>query len=71
MKIRELLEAGVEDYGDGWAFQIAGTDMVHIVDIDDQGNALVRVFASTLPEAEVIFEGRVNVTAHFEREEEG
>ena len=46
------------------AFHVDGHDLVHISEIDADGFAFVIVYASTDPEAEVIFSGRINVAAH-------
>lgn len=45
------------------AFHVDGHDLVHISEIDADGNAFVIVFASALPDAEVLFTGRINVSA--------
>lgn len=48
-------------------FQLDGNDLVNVIDIDiDSGDARIMVFASTAQDAEVIFEGTVNVKAHLE-----
>lgn len=46
------------------AFHVDGHDLVHISEIDADGNAFVIVFASSHPQAEVLFTGRINVSAH-------
>jgi len=46
------------------AFQVDGHDLVHISEIDADGFAFVIVYASSDPEAEVIFSGNINVAAH-------
>ena len=43
------------------AFQVDGQDLVHISEIDSDGNAFVIVFESSHPDAEVLFTGRINV----------
>lgn len=48
------------------AFQVDGHDLIHVSEIDADGNAFIIVYVSTDPEAEVIFSGRVNVSAHRE-----
>lgn len=55
-------------------FQVEGSDIVHVTEIDSEtGEARITVFASTHPEAEVIFRGTVNLRAHAddERRNEG
>jgi hypothetical protein len=48
-------------------FQLDGNDLVNVVDVDrDTGDARIMVFASTAPDAEVIFEGTVNIRAHLD-----
>lgn len=65
------IEPEVEWYdSDSIAFQIDGNDLVHVSEIDDEGNATIRVFASTEREATVLFEGTVNVFKHREKEDE-
>jgi hypothetical protein len=46
------------------AFHVDGHDLVHISEIDNDGFAFVIVFASSDPQAEVLFTGRINVAAH-------
>jgi hypothetical protein len=46
------------------AFQVDGHDLVHVSEIDADGFAFVIVYASSDPEAEVIFSGRINIDAH-------
>jgi hypothetical protein len=46
------------------AFHVDGHDLVHITEIDADGNAFVIVYASSHPDAEVLFTGRINVAAH-------
>jgi hypothetical protein len=59
------LEPGAEWYdGESIGFQIDGNDLIQITDIHTDGTAHVRVFTSTDPDASVLFEGTVNVTAH-------
>lgn len=60
------LEASAEwDGTKAVRFQIDGNDLVSVVDIDwTSGSARVLVFASTHENADVIFEGHVNVFAH-------
>jgi flagellar basal body rod protein FlgC len=45
------------------AFQVDGQDLVHISEIDSDGNAFVIVFESSHPDAEVLYTGRINVSA--------
>ncbi len=49
------------------SFHVDGHDLVHISSIDADGNAFVIVFASSDHDAEVIFSGRINVSAHTNR----
>lgn len=51
------------------AFHVDGHDLVHISEIDQDGNAFVIVFASSHPDAEVLFTGRINVAARKEDDE--
>ena len=46
------------------AFQVDGHDLVHVSEIDANGNAIVIVYESSHPDAEVLFTGRINVAAH-------
>lgn len=46
------------------AFHVDGHDLVHIAEIDSEGFAFIIVYASSDPDAEVIFTGRINVSAH-------
>jgi len=43
------------------AFQVDGQDLVHVSEIDGDGNAIVIVYESSHPDAEVLFTGRINV----------
>jgi flagellar basal body rod protein FlgC len=45
------------------AFMVDGQDLVHISEIDRDGNAFVIVYASSHPDAEVLFTGHINVAA--------
>lgn len=59
----DSIEVGIDWMkGTGFALQVDGNDLVHVTDIDrETGQALVRVFTSTDPDAAVLFEGTVNV----------
>jgi hypothetical protein len=50
------------------AFHVDGWDLVHISEIDADGNAFIIVFESSHPDAEVLFTGRINV-AHRKNED--
>ena len=43
------------------AFHVDGHDIVHLSEIDSDGNAFVIVYESTHPDAGVLFSGRVNI----------
>jgi hypothetical protein len=45
------------------AFHVDGQDLVH-VHVDADGKAVVIVFESSAPDADVIFTGRIDVSAH-------
>lgn len=53
------------------AFHVDGNDLVHICEIDREGNAFVIVFASAHPDAEVIFSGQINVAHRKEENHDG
>ena len=46
------------------AFNVDGHDLVHISEIDADGNAFIIVYESSHPDAGVQFTGRINVAAH-------
>jgi len=46
------------------AFQVDGHDLVHVSEIDANGNAFIIVYESSHPDAGVLFSGRLNVAAH-------
>lgn len=46
------------------AFTVDGHDLVHISEIDSDGNAFVIVYESSHADAEVLFSGRININAH-------
>ena len=48
------------------AFTVDGNDIVHITDIDSDGDAFVIVYKSSHPDSVVLFSGRINVNAHKE-----
>lgn len=61
------MEYGVDYSDDNVCFQVDGNDIVHIErEPGTDGMAHIVVFASSHPEAEVLFEGRLNVTARAE-----
>jgi hypothetical protein len=43
------------------AFHVDGHDLIHICDIDANGNAVVVVYDSPLPDAAVVFHGVINI----------
>ena len=48
------------------AFTVDGQDLVHVCDIDANGNAYVVVYESTDTNAMVLFSGRINIAARKE-----
>lgn len=64
---RDDLDAQVDwPNGRSLAFQVDGNDLVHVNDIDHEtGDASVTVFASTDPQAPIIFQGTVNIRQHL------
>ena len=48
------------------AFTVDGHDIVHVTDIDANGNAIVVVYKSSSPDAVILFSGRININAHKE-----
>ncbi|MFE6966839.1 hypothetical protein ACFVAJ_17145 [Agromyces sp. NPDC057679] len=51
--------------------QVEGNDLVSVTDIDwETGGAWIKVYESTHPDAAIIFEGRVNLAAHLDAEDE-
>lgn len=58
----------IEWYGaNDAALAYQGNDLVHLAEIDPKtGTARVRVFASTIADAPVIFEGTVRIDGHQE-----
>lgn len=59
----DRIEVGIDWIkSSGFAVQVDGMDLVHVTDIDaETGTALVRVFASTHPDAAVMFEAVINL----------
>ena len=48
------------------ALSVDGHDIVHISEIDANGNAFVIVYKSSHPDSPVLFSGRININAHKE-----
>ena len=48
------------------ALTVDGHDIVHITEIDANGNAFVIVYKSSHPDSVILFSGRINIDAHKE-----